>query len=272
MKKLLVIPVLLVGSLAGIQQAQSKVCCDPWGWVGYAAFMSAGSAVVTAITASATTVVNGLIMVQQSWSQGFQGWMGEQTTASAQRVQIKEARVTTDATRSMDLIVANAQVQHAPTPMQDQTVTNALVVSESTRAAAKNTASLAKQWGDQFIGKRQDETTAYAIVLRHSSYCDAAAVAAGCKKLAPAALQNADIDIKTIFQPGDGLNPTLSDEERDAAVALIKNITNPIAATTPATSSDMYDAILMSDKAALSASALSLQSILAHRTRRHAFQ
>jgi len=99
MKKLLVIPVLLVGSLAGIQQAQSKVCCDPWGWVGYAAFMSAGSAVVTAITASATTVVNGLIMVQQSWSQGFQGWMGEQTTASAQRVQIKEARVTTDATR-----------------------------------------------------------------------------------------------------------------------------------------------------------------------------
>lgn len=268
MKRLLIILAFLSSDVI------ARPCCEPWGWTGYAAFVSAGAVEVAAVTAAATTTATSLYLVQKSWADGFNSVNQSKMQDTEQRQLLEQGRLTVQASREADLRIAEAQTQYADTPMQDQTITNALVMSGSAKVAQTNVTKLAKSWSDSFIAKDAMEGSYHSIVRSHEGYCDAAAVAAGCAKLAPAALQNADLDVRTILLPGDGQNPTLSDEERDAAVIFIKNVTNPIAATTPpfGTTDHAMDALLMSDEAALSAAALSLQSILAHRTRRHAFE
>lgn len=253
--------------------AYSRPCCERWGWTGYGAFIKAGAVMISSIKVAVTKIVLGAKTIQESWSQGFSGMTQGKTAAVSQQQQMEQGALTVKSTRNMEEYVAEQRVQHMPTPMQDTTIANALVVSESSKIAQQNITKLATDWHQSFKGKTAMDTSFHAVIKRHANYCDAAAVAAGCEKLAPAALQNADLDIKTILQPGDGQNPTLSDDERDAGVAWIMNVTNPIAATTPPIGGNMtLDAVLLSDEAALSAAALSLQSILAHRTRRHAFE
>lgn len=87
-------------------------------------------------------------------------------------------------------------------------------------------------------------------------------------------MQNADLMFNTIVSPGEGQYETLSDEERNAANAFVRQVINPVAtARQPARSSTPADraleARLLADQAALSVAAHSFNAAIAHRTRRH---
>jgi len=76
--------IAFVLSLGTMYKATAAICCDPWGFVGYAAFVQAGTGVVSSITASVTSLVNVIeLQLSPSWSNGFAKQMGEMQKQTA---------------------------------------------------------------------------------------------------------------------------------------------------------------------------------------------
>ena len=245
-------------------------CCDPWGMVGMAAFIQSGAVMVGAWTTSTAAMVNLWMLEQQTWSIGFSNWKADINKKTGLQKQFSEATISVEQVIDQGLIASEALSQFQPAPMQDQTVTAGLLMGEIGDVTKKRIAADAAHWLEQ-----STTTTAggeHPFIKRHKKYCDQQGVDAGlCDELAPAGLQNADINIKTILMPSDGDSLTLSDEEREAGLLFVENITiaTPHVLPTTKKNTENYTARLSSDQAALSAAAMSFHAALAHRTRRH---
>jgi hypothetical protein len=156
---------------------------------------------------------------------------------------------------------------------QNLTVANAMILSEQRDVVRQKVAAADQAFvAEVYSTRAQDSST---VITRHQRYCSNSDKDRGrCDSIASSTMQNADLTVNTIFTPGDGQYATLSDEERDAANAFVRNVVNPIplqrlpAASVKSEQAKAADADMLVDQAALSVAAHSFNAAIAHRTRR----
>lgn len=265
--------IVLVLLLAPTAKAWAWVCCDPWGAVGMAAFVTAGQSVVTSVTTSTTTLVMRLQTIYTTLDSNFARATGEQAKQGASQKLFRQGTVAAGAQFYTASRAAEAAENAVPPSGLAVTVTNSLLLSEQRNVVRQKIAAADAAFASSLYASKA--TDASIVMARHKPYCSGADVSAGrCDSAASPTMQNADLTINTILTPGEGQYETLSDEERDAAVAFVQQVVNPIPAVRAAQKNmtpqeKALDARMLADQAALSLAAHSLNAAIAHRTRKH---
>lgn len=287
MKRLL-IALLLVLSFATPKESVAGACvceaankygcylwCEIWSPEAISAFSSAATSVISNITTSVTTVVTLIeTRINPIWENGFGKSMAEKQRQTASIKTFKEgASAVTTQLYMQEQSAAAAERSVVPASITS-TVTNAAMLSEMTNVVrAKTAANNAAIMADFYAKKSADPGI---VIERHKPYCSQADVDRGrCERVASPTMQNADLTVNTILNPGEGQYETMADEERDASIAFVKNVVNPVpvarfgAARADSPQAQAYEAALLADQAALSLAAHSFNSLIANRTRRH---
>lgn len=236
---------------------------------------SAATNVMTKITTTLTSMVamiNGQII--PVWVNGFAKAETEKQKQTASIRTLKEGRGAVDMQFYMqDQSAAAAERSVLPASITS-TVTNAAMLSEMTnvvrsKIATNDAAIMGEFYATKSVGPG-------VVIERHKPYCSQAEVDNGrCDKAATPTLQNADLMVNTVLNPGEGQYETMADEERDASLAFVKNVVNPVpvarfsAAQADSPQARAYEAALLADQASLSLAAHSFNAIIANRTRRH---
>lgn len=273
-KKLAAAAVVTSLIVVPVYKAQAYTCCDPWGWVGYAAFVQAGTMMVSSITAAATSIV-GVIEGRISWTlnNGFGKYDAELSKQSAVHKVFKQGAVAVGSQLYMQERAGEA-AENAITPAQQSlTITNAMMLSEQSSIVRQKVSKADMDFMSNFYSTKAVDPS--VVIERHKPYCSALDQELGrCDTLASPTMQNADLNINTILNPGEGQYETLADEERDAAQAFVRNVVNPIpevrlsSLQNQSIQAKTVDALLFADQAALSVAAHSFNAQIAHRTRR----
>ncbi len=271
-----------IGMLAGllllalpVYKASAFYCCDPWGYVGYSAFVQAGASVVQSITSSVSRIVGVLASgkIDQTWSNGMGALYAEKTKQTAEEKAFNEGSMAVSSQLYLQSRAGEAAENFVPAPLQAQTVTNAVMLSEQDSIVRSKVAANDGSFASYFYSNQP--VSAETVLQRHKPYCSDADVDLGrCDKAADSTLQNADINLNSLLNPGDGQYETLSDDEKNAALAFVKNVVLPMPVYRSAIlgtgeAGKAFDAQMMADQAALSVAAHSFDSLIANRTRRH---
>ncbi|MDH0342165.1 hypothetical protein [Chromobacterium haemolyticum] len=274
-KKLAAVAVATSLIVVPVYKAQAYICCDPWGWVGYAAFVQAGTMVVSSITSAATSIVEvieGRLSI--TLNNGFGKYGAELSKQSAHQKVFKQGAVAVGGQLYMQERSAEAAVNAVTPAQQALTVTNAMMLSEQSTVVRQKVSVADRDFMANFYATNPVDSS--VIIARHKPYCSAVDVDMGrCEPLASPTMQNADLNVNTILNPGEGQYETLADEERDAAKAFVLNVVNPLpevrlsASQNQSPQAKTVDALLLADQAALSVAAHSFNSQIALRTRRH---
>lgn len=261
MKRLFILALVLFSGAAS-----ARPCCEHWGWTGKGAFLKAGAEEVAAVTRSATQLVASVQQQLTTLQSGFAGQISQIGVQTSQQKALAQGSIVANNAMQMTALSATASDDHQPTPLQDQTVTSALLMGEMKPILKEKIIKNNKNWLSDFYQVTPVGNS--AILDRHEPYCSTEQAASGaCKKAASALLQNADVSINTLLEPGGGQDETMSDEEVAASLAFIKNVVHPIPEIpNKALKQANYQ---LSDQAILALSANSFHAILAHRTRRH---
>ncbi|TAL63618.1 MAG: hypothetical protein EPN79_15800 [Burkholderiaceae bacterium] len=199
--------------------------------------------------------------------------LAEMQKQTASQSTMAQAMIGTQQGREAQAVVAEAQEQAKPAAQQDTTVTNAALSSELDAVVDDKVRAYDLAWSNQFVTDTPIDA-GHAVIQRHEPYCSADEAALGrCKTAAIPALQDADLTINTIYQPGNGQYDTLSDQEHAAALAFVTNVTQPVAYPVPNARtqgpSAQLTAELAQDQATLALVAHSFNAQIAERTRRH---
>lgn len=247
--------------------------CEIWSPEAIYGFSTAGAAIVSAIGAMTTAMVGWIeIRILPIWPSGVGKVNAELMKQTAAGRIMKEGRLTVDTQLHMQEVSATA-IENAVAPAHlSTTVTNGLLLGEQASiVAAKKTRGDAVFMSDYFSDKN---VGASAVLKRHEPYCSNVDVTRGrCSIAATDTMQNADLIVNTVINPGEGQYETLADEERDAARAFVKNVVSPtpiyrsVGTATP--QRKIYEAALLADQAALSLAAHSFNAAISNRTRRH---
>lgn len=257
-----------------VYKAQAGKCCDPWGGVGFAAFVQAGTVVVTSLTAATASIVAVIeAQIELTLGNGFGKYFAELSKQSATHKVFKQGSLTVGSQLYMQERSGEA-AENAITPAQQSlTITNAMMLSEQSSIVRQKVSKADMDFMSNFYSTKAVDPS--VVIERHKPYCSALDQELGrCDTLASPTMQNADININTILNPGEGQYETLADEERDAAQAFVRNIVNPIpevrlsSPQNNSTQAKTVDALLLADQAALSVAAHSFNAQIAHRTRR----
>lgn len=266
------IVLLSVSAIIGLTpyMARAVYCCDPWGAVGQAAFVQAGTGVVSAVETLATTVSNYLDQtITQTINNGFARWADELNKGSANSRLVVQGGIQAQAQLSIQGKKVEAEQSFAEASMLDQTVTNGLMINEQHMRNREQ-----RQSEGLALSEAMRPTTGAMTgpASRHAEFCGPRAMAVGlCAILAPTSLQDADTTVNTILNPGDGQYETLSDEEVRAGRAFIQNIVKPLdtrAMTTQTPQGKHLDSLQLADQAALSLAANSLSARMLNRVRK----
>ncbi len=240
-----------------------------------AALSLAATGVISTITATTTTLVNWFeLRIVPTWASGFGKLMAEKQRQTASLRLLKQGNIAVRSQIYMQEQAAVAIEQRTPPANLTSTVTNSAMLAEQTSLVrAKLAANDAAVMADFYTTKSVDPAI---VIERHKPYCSQADVdRARCETAASPTMQNADLAINSILNPGEGQYETLADEERNAGIAFVKNVVNPVpvghsAMASPATAQGKaYEATLLADQAALSLAAHSFDAAIANRTRRH---
>jgi len=268
-----VVPFLLL--LLPATKANAFVCCDPWGFVGQSAFVQAGSSVITTITTSATQLVGYIEgRLNTTLTMGFDRTYGELSKQTASRRVFLQGRLAADNELYMQEATARAAERGVTPAQQSATVTNALLLGEQSQVVRKKVSKLDADFQTYLTTPASGYNE--ALIERHRPYCSGAdAARERCSPAAAPQLQDADLHINTVLNPGGGEYETYADDERKAAVAFVQNtiaptpvvVASPQGAKSP--QARAREAQLLADQAALSLAAHSLNASIAHRTRRH---
>lgn len=263
--------IALAAGLTAALDVQGQACCDPWGVPAANAFISAGTGVVSALTAAVATVVNTVeIGALHTFTQGVGQATGEMAKQTASRRVMEEGRIVADNEIYLAGKAADAAEAAIEPAMLDETITNALLVAEGQQAKG----SIVRRFDAELIeamvaGPYANPNT---LVDRHlEAYCDYQHVADGrCQKQAIDEMQNADATVATIY---GGSSLTYSDEHRDAALAAVRTLVAPdllrtVASPTRSGQDDALEAQLLADQAALSVAGHVLNAQVADRTRK----
>lgn len=209
-----------------------------------------------------------------TWAVGFGKLMAEKQRQTASLRVFKEGNAAVAGSLYLQEQVGVAAENAIPPANLTTSVTNGKLLSEQASVVrakiAANNATLAAGF---LSGKSADPG---AVLEQHKPYCSTADVERGrCEKAVSPTMQNADLTVNTLLNPGEGQYETLADEERDASLAFARNVVNPVPAgrlggsVANSAQAKAYDAALLADHAALSLAANSFSSIIANRTRRH---
>lgn len=273
-KGLAAVGTVLALTFVPMYQARAWTCCDPWGWVGQAAFIQAGAAVVTAITAAAGAVVAASQLVYLSFDNGFAKLNAELAKQTAMRRTFRQGTVGVDSQLYMQERSGEAAERAVVPAQQSVTITNAALLSEQSGIVRQKIAKMDGDFSKSFYALKPVDQS--VVIERHRPYCSGADLDLGrCDTPASPTMQNADLSVTTFLNPGDGQYETLSDEERDAAIAFVANAVNPIPATRlselqgKSEQAKAVEAAMLADQAALAVAAHSFNAAIAHRTRRH---
>lgn len=273
-KGLVAIAAAIALTLVPMYQARAWTCCDPWGWVGYAAFLQAGTAMVTAVTGAATAVVAAGQLLYTSFDNDFGKLYAEKSKQTAVQRTFKQGSTAVDSQFYMQERAGEAAERAVVPAQQAVTITSAALLSEQSGIVRQKIAKMDGDFSKNFYKLKPVDQS--VVIERHKPYCSGTDLDLGrCDTLASPTMQNADLSVTTFLNPGEGQYETLSDEERDAALAFVANAVNPIPATRlselqgKSEQAKAVDAALLADQAALSVAAHSFNAAIAHRTRRH---
>jgi hypothetical protein len=170
-------------------------------------------------------------------------------------------------------VVAASQDRAKPAAQQDTTVTDAALAQEMEPILDDKVTSYDLAWSNAYVSPKAVDI-GHAVIARHQPYCSPQDVVAQiCTQAAIPALQNADLTVNSIYQPGAGQYDTLSDQEHAAAIAFVQNLTQPTSYQPPTTKmtgvAGQLSAELASDQAVGALVAHSFNAQIAERTRRH---
>ncbi len=250
-------------------------CCDPWGWVGHAAFIQAGTQIVSSIASATNRVLTTLEKtLYHSLETGFGKLYRELTKQSAQQRAFKQGAIALR-TRLYMQQRAHQAAQRAVLPAeQSLSVTNAALLAEQDTVIRKQIAHSNSAFAQSFYSAKPVDPA--IMVEQHRFYCSSDEQTRQRCSLQPSlALQNADLSLNTILNPGAGQYQTLSENEYKAALAFVRNAVHPLTEAPLAriqlkSAQAQANALeQLSDQAALSAAAHSFHALIAQHTRRH---
>lgn len=264
-------------SLLGVSTTVAAFCCDPWGLPVREAFIQAGQVVARSITASASAIAVPTAQIQGAIQDGTTRVAGMRQQQTAAQHTMADGRMAVQQQAEQQRAAAEAVEQRQPAPQMETTVTDAALTAELDPIVSDKVVAYDEDWSNHFLSKTPQDVTS-AILARHQPYCAPEDVARGvCPQAAIPALQNADLTVNSLYQPGNGQYNTLSDQEHAAAIAFVQNLTQPApyappATTNPTSTQGAAGALanaLTSDQAALALVAHSFNTQIAERTRRH---
>lgn len=273
-KKLAAAAVAVSLIVVPVYKAQAYMCCDPWGWVGYAAFVQAGTMVVSSITSAASSIVEVIEgRISRTLDSGFGKYEAELSRQTAVHKVFKQGEVAVGSQLYMQERAGEAAEKAVTPAQQSLTITNAMMLSEQSSIVRQKISQADADFMANFYSTKAVDPS--IVIDRHKPYCSAQDQELGrCDSLASPTMQNADLNVNTLLNPGGGQYETLADEERDAAQAFVRNVVNPIpevrlsSQQNQSAQAKTVDALLLADQAALSVAAHSFNSQIAHRTRR----
>ncbi len=249
--------------------------CEVWSPETIQAFGLAATSESASIVSSTTAIISQItLQIIPSWGNGFGKAMAEKQKQTASIRAFNQGAIAVSTQFYMQEQSAAAAERSVLPASITSTVTNAAMLSEMTSIVRTKTAiNDAAIMGEFYSTKSTDPGV---VIERHKPYCSQTDVDLGrCDKAASPTMQNADLMVNTLLNPGDGQYETMADEERDASLAFVKNIVNPVpvarfsAAQAGSAQAKAYEAVLLADQAALSLAAHSFDAIIANRTRRH---
>lgn len=240
-----------------------------------AALSMAATQVIQSITTSTSTLVEWLgVRIDPAWSNGFARTVAEKQKQTASIRVFNDGAAAVTSQLYMQEKAASAAERAVQPANLSTTVTNGAMLSEQTSIVRTKSASNDAAFMADFYTRKS--TDAGVVIERHKPYCSQTDVDRGrCDKAVSPTMQNADMMVNTILNPGDGQYETLADEERDAGIAFVKNVVNPVPVNRSSViqagsaQAKAYDAALLADQAAMSLAAHSFNAIIANRTRRH---
>ncbi len=256
--------------------ARAWACCDPWGWVAHGAFIQAGQQIVSSIT-NATNQISGLLekALYRPLEIGFGKLYQELTKQSALQRSFKQGVIASRAQLNMQQLIHRA-AQRATLPAElSRSVTDAALLAEQDAVVVQQIGRNNAGFSQSFYSTKPFDP-ATMMIEQHRAYCSGDEQASGrCDSLVPLALQNADLTLNTIVNPGAAEYQTLSEDEYRAALTFVRNVVHPsteallIKAQSKSAQAQNNALIQLADQAALSFAAHSLHALIAQHTRRH---
>lgn len=261
-------------SLLGVSTAVAAYCCDPWGLPVQQVFIQVGQSVSGVLRASSLAVARHQLQLNTTFIDGVtQTSASMQRATSAQRV-MGDGWLTVQQSMETQRHAAEAVEQSKAPPQIETTVTDGVLAGEMAAVVTDKVKQYDLDWSNRYLSKTPQDI-GRTVIERHRPYCAPQDVERGlCAQAAIPALQNADLTVNSIYQPGSGQYDTLSDQEHAAALAFVQNLTQPVAYSPPAGKSvtganGALSADLASDQSTLALAAHSFHVQIAERTRRH---
>ena len=276
MKKAALRFILVLSLLMVPFQAEAYICCDPWGFVGRAAFIQAGTKMMLAVEKAATLLLLEISShLYLTLENGFGRYTLETNRQTAYQRTFQQGQIAVNSALYMQERTGEAVENAVPAAQQSTTVTNSAMLGEQAGIVRQQISKADVDFMSSFYATKAVDAS--VVLNRHKPYCSDADVSMGrCSSAASDQMQNADLTINTIMNPGDSEYETMADEERAAAAAFVHNVVNPIpvvrlsSAQNQSQQAKEVDAELLADQAALSISAEVFNAEIALRTRRHA--
>lgn len=269
MKNALIAGCLIGGiglAAAPVYEAVAAPCCDPWGFVGFSAFIQAGTNVVASVTSSATNIVQVLANeIHPDWWKGVNAQQAMMVHQTAAQKTLFDAKAAVDAKLSMQDRLGNSAVESVASSSQASSMQAAQAFSLQDVAVAKNLAEANKAIQDAEYGRVRKDLL--AVIERHKPYCSAQDQVQGRCSAAALDMQDRDIRFDALLTPG-GERLTFTQEEVQAAKVFVQNILLSIPDELPKADSPQGEALRsyqLMDSAVLSTVANSLNEILARR-------
>lgn len=240
-----------------------------------AALSASAAGVITTITGSVSSIITRAnLRINPGWENGFGKVITEKQRQTASlRIFNQGAIAVTTQLYVQERSAVAAERAILPASLTT-TVTNAVLLSEQTSVVSIKTADNNSAFMTDFYSTKSNDPG--VMIDRRKPYCSQADVDRGrCDKASSPTIQNADLMVNTILNPGEGQYETLADDEREAGIAFVKNVVNPVPINrlkgpqSGSAQAKAYEAALLADQSAMSLAAHSFNAIIANRTRRH---
>lgn len=260
--------VIVVGMVAmPVYRASAAPCCDPWGFVGYSAFVQAGAKVVAKFTSWGSEIAKVLGGdIYPDWWSGINGQQAVMTQQLAAQQALFEGKHAVDANLMAQERAGSAAEDSIPASRQAETLASVQAVGKAVAGSVRQTAAENRTLQQAAHGAfYQDQL---ALIQRHVPYCSDRDASAGRCQAVAAAMQDRDIRFDRMLEPGEG-RKTFNEAEIEAARAFVKNVTFEMATKLPEVSSPQGKALRaheMADDAAMSLASNSLNGMIARRS------
>ena len=212
-----------MGGMMFSASTTSAACCG-YGAIAAAGATTAGAGVVAAVGTAASSIITQLRLMQQDMGAGFGKLYEELSKQTAAQRTFEQGAIQAQTQLYMEERRAEAQEQFALSPRacyETATGVASTVASGEVRETAND---LNRLMAERTLATPSTAAAIGNIYRTHTSkYCSAADAKLGRCSAAPAEMQNADVRADILLGSSG-----LTQEQAEAAKALVTNIVNPI--------------------------------------------